>query len=264
MMLRSSLIFVLLFFLTLVTHAQREHYLLFQSGGGIAQVRDQVSSPLAYRGGTVPARLSYLRQTDTSQRRLGLQFDYGRLKPEINPELTDASLQQVRTQLTFASFSRFPTSIDDPWRFYLGGIWNNLLVYRIKDQRPYAFSEFASSVNFAVKTEYKLKLLDHDATLSYSLSFPFLSYVVRPGYANSPPKGFRGNDDGFVKSFFESGNIVYPLQWIRFNNRMSLDYYLENGNFLSLFYNFDYYTFEEPEKVEAAGHALMFGTAFHF
>ena len=263
---RGSVIFILLCVLALSGHAQRSHYLNIESGVGIGKVRDRMSSPLIYKGLQVPSELSYIRQTDTSMRRVNLAFTWGNLSPAINPALTaDLYTNRLKMQAEFIAFSRITADDTRPLSVSLGGSWNNLLTFRDHYNTGMNIGEYASTFNFIPKVAYHLDVLRHKSKFSYSLGFPFITFIVRKGYADSPPEEFKkDNDDGILAKTFKSGELLQPFKFIRLKSNLQFDYYLKNGNYLSLSYQFDFYKYEEPELLESVAHNFRFGTAYNF
>jgi len=262
---RSVILLLLLSCLTFQGFGQRAHFLNFQAGAGIGKVRDLMHSPLIYKGAQIPSELAYLRQTDTSSRKIALGFTWGLLKPGINPELTDSRIERLKFRGGYTAYERVSKWEQRPVSIFLGGSWKNLLTFRSGSFSGLSFGTFASSISFRPKISYSLRIFEHRAEVSYSLGFPFLTFIIRSGYAGSPPKGFRGSPDkGFIGKSYESGKILRPLKFIRLKSDLRLAYYLDNGNFLSLSYRFDYYEYDQPELIESGSHNFMLGTAFKF
>lgn len=247
---------------------QKHHYLSVQSGLGLGKARDHMNSPLIYKGLQVPSALSYIRETDTAFRKINLQFTWGNLKPDIHPDKTNTTFSRFKFQGSFQSFSKVSDWQQSDFSLYLGGSWDNLLTFRSSTFSGLNFGEFTSTMNFRPKLNYEFQMYSHRAKLQYNIGFPFLTFMLRRGYANSPPQEFQkdeeANDNSFVKKAYESGRFLRPFRFIRLNSQLSFSYYLENGNQLTITYGFDYYEYEDPELIESVSHNLMIGTAFNF
>lgn len=261
-------IWLIAFFICLCMNAygQKEHFLSIKSGAGIGKIRDRMISPLIYTGVQVPSEFAYIQETDTSKRELNIAFTWGSLKPAINPVFTDSRMQRYKMQANFNSFDKVTNWSNSRFSIFLGGSWNNLLTFRDNSFAGMTFGEFTSNVSFKPQVNYDLKVLGHDFNLSYNIGIPFLTFMVRSSYAASPPIAFqKDNDDrGYIAKAYESGTLLRPFQFLRFNSRLQGSYYLENKNYISVTYGFDYYHYSEPELVESVSHAFMLGTAFNF
>ena len=258
------LLLTLLCGFTFQLRAQPDHYLSVASGAGLGKVRDKRVSSLIYSGLQVPSALGYIRQTDSTYRQIELGFMWGALSTDLNQPLRNTTMTRYRLQLDVSHYSRIANLADGDLGLFVGGGLDNLLVFRESSFAGLNFGEFAGSLSIQPKIHYDFPLLKHKARLSYNLGFPVITFLIRQGYANAPPAGFREDEDNssFISKALESGEWV--LGFIRFDSQLKLSYYLSNGNFLSLAYGFDYYEYDDPERVAAVSHSFMFGTAFNF
>ncbi len=245
---------------------QKDHHLSIKSGAGIGKVRDRMISPLIYKGSQVPSEISYIQQTDTSKRTFDIGFTWGAFKPDINPVYTDSRMQRFKMQANFNSLSRVSKWSKSSFSLFLGGSWNNLLTFRDNSFAGMTFGELTSNISFKPQLNYDFTVLRHDFKLTYNVGIPFLTFMVRSTYAASPPTAFLKDDydKSDIAKTIESGTILRPFKFLRLNSQLQGSYYLENGNYISLIYGFDYYQYSEPELVESVSHNFMIGTAFKF
>lgn len=89
---------------------------------------------------------------------------------------------------------------------------------------------------------------------SFTLKLPIVGYMARPGYSAVPE--FLDHEKEFTASLFDNTTV----SWLGNFPRIQFDNYVEfpiaSGNKIQVIYNWEYYSYQNPEPVHTAAHTI--------
>lgn len=225
-----------------VVFAQKKHRISVDMGLADYTNRDDLASPLLYKGRQQTYRLSYTYQGMKTWHWVQVGIMAGELKTSSR---SLADHYYARIQYGYARLLGPRANMT----FWLGGSWDNLL-----SARDYSFMESvgttgtaASTLNIALLCEL---LFFTKQRVVLSLSAPVLGYLVRNGYAVTP------------LDITNRLTTLTSYQRVRFSSLY--EHTLSARLKLRLTYWFIYQRFSHPRKTISVFHGLTGGISFHF
>ena len=244
---RFTKVFILLIINLLALHstvvAQKKHRISVDVGLANYTNRDDLASPLLYKGRQKTYRLSYTYKGMKTWHWVRVGIMTGELK--TSSFRSSADHYYARIQYGYARLLGPRANMT----FWLGGSWDNLL-----SARDYSFMESvgttgtaASTLNVALLCEL---LFFKKQRVVLALSAPVLGYLVRNGYAVTP---------------LEITNRLTTLNSYQRGRFSSLyEHTLSAHLKLRLTYWFIYQRFSHPRKTISVFHGLNGGISFQF
>ena len=244
-------------------------YLDFGVGWAYGRVLDKGMSPLIYKGGGILAPFGYQKRKGKFYERLDLAFRYGTLKPGINPEKTSAQNEWIRIDLDYTWLKHIKSEPEKMLDWFAGARLANLGEFRIHNlySNNSLNYTYATSLGPAGRVEKGFSLWGKRFSASFDLFFPLINVVMRPGFATSLPTGYIDSSGSTFENVRESLDVVSLDKFVRVNTDLRLKYLLNNGNAISLGYNWDFFHIESGKgynDITFGGHGLALSTQFRF
>ncbi len=244
--------------------ASAQQYIDFGMGWGYWYGRDKgMLSSLIQKGNFGHLRLAWERHSEQTVQQFKLEplFGVTSSAPSDINFLTPALNANYNFQHLVMDFPQLNTGL------YAGAAFDLLAVGRFSpayvNHLDYEFMNSLSIATTLNRTFYWFR--DHPLQVSWELTIPVVSNVVRPLYAQSAPGEFVLQTDADP----EGGNLntTYASfgSLVRVKSNIAVTYYLANGNGLELGYTWDYYRFDKiPDNtVNAALHRVYFALMFN-
>ncbi len=256
----------------------RDKYLGLGIGSSFIKVRDEATSPLLYKGFEVPfVSLGYLTHSEKVIKTLETDFSFGWLKTRTQTPWYDQRNTSYYLAIRYNWLYRLPFLKEKKIRWYLGPELNINGHFRVNfkfDNSAFTFDNY-NGIGFANRFElpfgYKssefkflgihFKRRDRNLRLSWQLSMPLASFVIRPTYVTITnfidPELQRKITPEQV-----TGGIFIPFA---VRSQTELYYLLHNGNMFKLSYVWSYFSHDPGyNKVQTAFHGLLFSFIFKF
>lgn len=237
-----------------VVSAEKKHGIGIDIGVSNYTNRDDLASPLSYGGQEQTIGAFYDYRGAKNRHWVRAAYMTGRLKPLSSASSADHyyGLIQYGYARPFSGDSRAVMT------FWFGGIWDNMI-----SARDYSFGTSAlggipigtaaSTLNMVLLCEL---LRSENRRAVFSLSVPFLGYLLRNGYAVN-------NFSSFSEAFL--GGVITSLnsyQRIRFCAQY--EHTLDGYWALRLAYRFIYHRYVQPLTTVSIFHVLRAGLSFQF
>jgi hypothetical protein len=253
----SGFLFVFFLVLILPAKAQDNNTIGVGMGASYQQVLDQRISPLRYNGPQATVYGQVLLPTEKVAHEWYARFDVGLLGNGAN----NTEITAFRTDISYFYWLNL-----NEWKGLQLQAGAGLTAYwSLLDVDVYTNNAFNnsvySSINPGVKLGKEWTLFKRSFLLEGRFFIPLISFAVRPAYGSTTLEGFINNetDEGGFSRYLNSGDFTTVFRHFRFNALYSLTYPLESGNALQLHYNWDFYSFDRPQRVQAGTHLLAFG-----
>jgi len=222
-------------------------------------VRDEMASPLTYRGTGITGCLEYKRKGEKSIHTAGLSGYYDILT--TNFAKYDAENYRVGFRYNYLHRISELSIFKNNFKIYVGGGVYSFLNYSHYKEYiskielinvPWYWSH---SAEFSFLFDYFISHSNH-VTLQFYL--PIISNVSRPAYSSF---GRELNRVGVVKLF----GVMAPF-WKNPNVQINVGFNYRINTWLKIFaqYNFQYASYSEPRKVAMYMNNLRTGTKFLF
>ncbi len=256
----------------------RDKYLGLGLGVSFVKVLDQATSPLLYKGWEFPyASLGYLTHSEKVIKTLETDFSFGWLKTRTETPWYDPRNTSYYLAIRYNFLYRLPFLSDKKVRWYLGPEFNINGHFRVNykfDNSAFTFDNY-NGVGFANRFElpfsYKsgefkflgirFKRRDRDLRLSWQLSMPLVSFIIRPTYVT-----ITNFIDPELQRKISSNQITGGL-FVPFSVRSQTELYyiLHNGNLIKLSYVWNFFS-NDPgyNKVQTAFHGILFSFIYKF
>jgi hypothetical protein len=256
----------------------RDKYLGVGTFFSYAKVIDNTTSPLLYKGFNFPgASFGYLVHSAKRIKTFETEFAAGNLKtstetPWYNPVNTNY-LVIARYNILYR-LNRFS---NEKLRWYIGPEFNINGHFRVNykyGNSAFTFDNYngvgvASRIELPFSWEsrelkfwfLKINRRDRDLRLSWQLSMPLASFMIRPTYVTitnfiAPELQTK------ITSEHMNGGILIPLN---IRSQTEISYILHNQNMIKLGYIWNFYSHDPGfNKVQSAFHGFVFSFIFKF
>lgn len=256
----------------------RDRHLGLGLGMAYIGVTDQVTSPLTYSGLQFPAaKLDYLVHSDRIIKTFEVDFSYGNLSsrtetPWYNP-ITTSYFVAIRFNILY-SLKKFARG---KINWYLGPEFNINGHFRVNykyGNSAFTFDNY-NGIGVATRLElpfsYKARKVkiwfmnfnrrNRDLRLSWQLSSPLVSYLIRPTYVTIT-NFIDPNLQAKITSDNTGGGFLIPLN---IRSQTELYYILENQNMVKLSYIWNYYSHKpDYNQVQTAYHGFILSFVIKF
>lgn len=218
------------------TYRPKKNYIGLHTGTLSSSVKDELASPLAYKGSGTPIQLSYRFMGNKNRHSVCLSYSKLKLCPAADLPYGQHSLNHFQFDLAYGYHHYLASMFREKVKIYLGGVWDNHVsvrkLYYIRNQSEIS-GELISSLDISAILEFKISKKNQ---LANQLSLPIVALVKRPPYAG---KG-----------------IVIPRvttvdRFVRFKNSLVLEHTLSRFFNIRLIYQYIYYRYPEPQRVQS-------------
>ncbi len=255
----------------------RDRFLGIGSGLSYVSVRDKTTSPLLYKGITIPAAINFLVHSEKVIKTFEMNFSYGNLTtrtelPWYNPVNTSYYIS-----LRYNQLYRIRQIAHEKINWYLGPELNINGHFRVNykyDNSAFTFDNY-NGIGLATRFEmpfgYSAKRVkiwfmnfnrrDRDLRLSWQLSLPVASFMIRPTYVTIT--NFIDPDlQARITADHISGGLFVPFS---LRSQTDLHYILHNQNEIRLSYVWNFFHHDPGyNKVQSAYHGLTLSLLFRF
>jgi hypothetical protein len=256
----------------------RDKYLGMGLGFSCVKVMDQATSPLLYKGLNFPfASLGYMTHSDRVIKTFETDFIYGKLKSRTETPWYESRNTSYYLAIRYNILYRLREIVNDKINWYLGPEFNINGHFRINykyDNSALTFDNY-NGIGVATRFEFpfsykssSFKFLgitfnrhDRDLRLSWQLSTPVVSYLIRPTYVTitnfiDPDLRTKITDEQTTVGLFVPFNL---------RSQTELYYILHNQNMFKLSYVWNFFSHDPGyNKVQSAFHGFQFSFIFKF
>ena len=233
-----------------VVFAEKKHGIGIDIGVSNYTNRDNLASPLSYGGQEQTIGAFYDYRGAKNRHWVRVAYMTGRLN-RLKPLSSASSADHYYGLIQYGYVRPFSGNSRAVMTFWFGGIWDNMVSARVYSYGTPALSRIgigtaASTLNMVLLCEL---LRPENRRVVFSLSAPFLGYLLRNGYA--------------VNDF--SGGVIASLnsyQRIRFCAQY--EHPLDGYWALRLAYRFIYHRYVQPLTTVSMFHVLRAGLSFQF
>ncbi len=265
---KKAVIGLMLYLLMIPAKSQSiDHYLTFAPQWNYLSNKDDLMSPLTYRGHHGSLRIGYKRmnQEGTVNEVYGA-FSLGYIQSDAYPDFNSRALSSMG-EISYTRLVKMSdTTLGLPVTLKLGINWHNQ-VYA-KDNLRYTnnafLMDFNSTLAMAGRLSKNFSLFDRKFTAHANLALALLNFIQRPSYANSRPESELSEDNSPVTAFVKSGTFESIGNYQQIMTSLHLNYYLKNGNAFRLRYSwlFAHYNDDSISDMLKASHSISISTLF--
>lgn len=244
-----------------------DNYLTFAPQWNYISSKDDVMSPLVYRGHHGSLRTGYKRiNTKGTVNEVYGSFSMGYIHSDVYPEFNSRAFSSMGS-LTYRHIRTVTDSAFSlPVTFKVGGALHNV-VYG-KDNLRFTnnafLMDYSSSLGIAARLGKEFELFGRAFQAHINGSVALLNYVLRPSFANSSPEAQLSGDYSGLKAFWKSAELKTISDFQQIATGLSLRYHLQNGNAVRLSYRWRFTHYKDIAEMYRASHAISVSTHFKF
>lgn len=217
------------------TYRPKKNYIGVHTGVLSSSIKDELASPLTYKGSGAPIRLSYRFMGNKNRHSVYLSYSKLKLSPSAALPYGQHSLDHFQFDLAYGYHHYLASLFRDRVMLYLGGVWDNHVsvrkLYYIWDSFEVS-GDLISSLDISAILEFKIS---KKSKLAYQLSLPIVAFIIRPPYTGKGPV---------------IPKITTLDRFVRFKNSLVLEHTLSRYFNVRLMYMYIYYRYPEPQRVQ--------------
>lgn len=255
MQLHKTVLFVLLLGISSSAWSQdKEGYWGLAAGVRIQAVQDELISKVRYRGSPVYFMVNHIREKPGKLSFFQVEGSVGsiRSKEFTGGDMPSRYLQprvsSYWNEITYSNLFLLKESENSRW--WLGPSISNMIHVRYSPRWDNSSINYDASGNLQTELRYQrgFEVFGKRMKAVFGIKIPIIGYVTRPIYAGVPD--FLDQESGFESQLFQNTSV----SWLGNFPRIQFDNYVEfpiaGGNKIQLIYNWEYYSFQEPSRVQ--------------
>lgn len=216
-------------------------------------VKDDALSPVSYSGSLGGLSLGYYYQNKNWISLLEINGSAGFQKPDVNREGSRSETVSTVSRASYQLLRRVYSKSD--WIFYAGLLSHNTFDYRQHNRYSNSSENYVALFTFgtSVAVQKPFTIFSKNFVGQYTMGFPFGTYFFRPSYI----KPLLNEEIG-------SKGFAFWGDYYLLNSRMELIWIFDSGNQLRLFYNWEFASFNQLNKVQTDLQQIGISTVFKF
>ena len=254
------------------TQSERHPYFGLTFGLSGMKVKDNLVMPVRYAGSNLDFGFRYRKMKPKSLQELDMEFVIGGIKTkEANIDNFGARYLEPRAALYYTDISyvwmhSVPQLSSEKYRVFMGASAFLLVNVRYSERWDNSLLNYDGAISplaFQGSIERDIKIKKKTNTVSFKINFPVLVYIMRPEFSGVPD--FLDHETDFISSLTSTSNSNWTGVWNfpRIKTQLELDRPLGLQNFIKLTYKWEYYSYQDPLKIQFGGHSFMFTLYTH-
>lgn len=238
-----------------IVQFEPNHLVTFSTGMSSHSIRDEMMSPLIYRGSQIPIEVSYQYLGSSNRHTLLFYYDNSELNSSITKrtrELHYIKNLNLNFEYSFATKTAEFQNLNTT--FFLGARLSSMLNMRnhyFIQGTSHASAEQMTGLGIYILTETTVQNNSKNF-LSVEINIPFISYALLTSRYNSNVSE-KFNDLDFEQNVmwqvFKKGDFISFNKLFEIQADISYKYYISNLIGIDLRYRFQYYSFEQYESL---------------
>ncbi len=259
---------IILFPLTSISQDDTNRsYLGLTAGLSSMKVKDDLVMPVRYQGTNIMFGFNYQRYKPRSIQEVNLESVIGGLKTEdANVSNYGARYSEPRLTLYWGDINylwmhKVLSISPGEYTTYLGASAFLLINARYNqrwDNSQINYDGALSPLSFSGRIGRTIKTRRKKADINFSLNFPVIVYIIRPEFSGVPD--FLDHETDFISSLTSTPASQWTGVWDfpRFKTQLDLSLPIRGENFLKFTYRWEYYSYQDPMRVQYGGHSFLF------
>lgn len=252
--------FILFLFFQSVIAQEKEGYWGIAVGLRSQTVQDQLITRSRYKGAPIYFMINHERQKALKLSKLQFEGSVGPLKTrEFELGQFPARYQQPQitsywNEITYSNLFLINSSAKGDW--WIGPSLSSLMHVRFSPRWDNSSINYDFSGNLQGELLYRrsFQLFGKKMKGNIGLKFPLIGYIARPIFAGVPD--FLDQEKSFESSIFENTNVSWIGNFPRIQFDNFVEFPISGGNKIQLIYNWEYYSFQDPNPVQTAAHTF--------
>lgn len=234
---------------------ESQHLVTLSSGISLHYVRDEMMSPLIYKGNQTPIEFSYRYRSLSNRHSILFYYDSCELNSSITDEIRPSHyIKNLNLNFEYSYAAKINELEIFNTKFFLGARFSSMLNLRnhyFLKGSSHASAEQMTGVGIYILTETALQNNSKNL-LSIEISIPFISYALLTNRYNANVSEKFNNLD-FEKNVL--WQLLYKGDLISFNklfeiqSDISYKFILSSVFGVDLRYRFQYYSFEQYKSL---------------
>lgn len=258
---------IVILFLVIVTAQTQsiDHYLTFAPQWVYRSNKDDLMSPLTYRGHHGALRAGYTRLNEKGVvNEVYGAFALGYIQSDRYPAFNSRAYSSFG-EITYThlrpvsdSFLGYPISLK------IGANWHNQVYAKENDRfTNNAFLiDLNSSIGLKARLSKSFTLFSRKFSASADISFALINFIERPSYASSKTEVELPANENLIVALLNSDSFETVDDYQQVMTDLQLVYHLKNGNAFRLRYGWLFAHYRDVSEMFEASHTISISTLF--
>lgn len=257
---KNTLIFILFLFFQTLQAQEIEGYWGLALGLRFQAVQDQLITRSRYRGAPFYFMINHERQKIGKLSNFQVEGSVGSLKTQefelgqfparyLQPKITS-----YWNEITYSSLFLLRSGAKGNW--WLGPSFSNLIHVRFSPRWDNSLINYDFSGNFQAEIRFRhgFQFFGKSMKGNIGLKLPLVGYTTRPVYAGVPD--FLDQERTFESQLFDNTSMTWLGNFPRIQFDNFVEFTIASGNKIQVIYNWEYYSFQVPSRVQTAAHTI--------
>ena len=234
---------------------ETQHLFTLSSGMSLHTIRDEMMSPLKYRGTQIPIAFSYRFRGLSNRHTVLFYYD----NSELNSSITNKSsashyINNLNLNFEYSFATKIKAFEDFKTTCYLGARFSSMLNMRTHyflKNKSHTSAEQMTGLGFYILTETTFQKASNNF-LRVELSIPFISYTILNNHYNanvSEDFNDLNLEQNVLWQVFKKGNLVTFNKLFEIQADISYNIFVSKYIGFDLRYRFQYYSFAKYQSL---------------
>ena len=232
-----------------------QHLFTFSSGMSLHSVRDEMMSPLVYRGTQIPIEFSYRFRGLQNRHTFLFYYDNSELNSSITNKTRESHyIKNLNLNFEYSFATKITALEDFNTTCFLGARFSSMLNMRNQyfiQGKSHTSAEQMTGLGVYILTETSFQNGSNNF-LSVEINIPFISYALLTNRYNANVSE-KFDDLNFEQNIlwqiFKKGDFVTFNKLFEIQADISYNIFVSNHIGFGLRYRFQYYSFEQYESL---------------
>ncbi len=232
-----------------------QHLFTFSSGMSLHSVRDEMMSPLVYRGTQIPIEFSYRFRGLQNRHTFLFYYDNSELNSSITNKTRESHyIKNLNLNFEYSFATKITALEDFNTTCFLGARFSSMLNMRNQyfiQGKSHTSAEQMTGLGVYILTETSFQNGSNNF-LSVEINIPFISYALLTNRYNANVSE-KFDDLNFEQNIlwqiFKKGDFVTLNKLFEIQADISYNIFVSNHIGFGLRYRFQYYSFEQYESL---------------
>jgi hypothetical protein len=234
---------------------ESQHIITLSSGMNLHSVRDEMMSPLIYRGTKIPIELSYRYRGLWNRHTFLLSYDNGELNSSITNRTRELHyIKNLNLNFEYSFATKITTLEDFNTTCFLGARFSSMLNMRNHYFIPgisHASAEQMTGIGIYLLTETSFQN-ESNNFLSVEINIPFISYALLNNRYNayvSEKFDDLNFEENILWQIFKKGDLITFNKLFEIQADISYNIFVSRHIGFGIRYRFQYYSFEQYQSL---------------
>ncbi|MDI1321277.1 MAG: hypothetical protein PSV36_00930 [Algoriphagus sp.] len=223
-------------------------------------IRDQLVTEMKYSGSPFYLNINHIKTKKQTVRSLNIESSIGSLKTnsfeigKSNSRFIQPSFDQYWNEISYSHL--FQIHSGKAGKLYLGPVISHTINLRLSTRWDNSQINYDISGLLIGEVAYQREFNFWKKSMKFqgSLRLPLVGYLLRPPYSGVPD--FLDHEKDLLTDIFSNNYAVWMGDFPKTQFRSLVEFPIASGNKMQIVYNWEYYSFQNPNSVQSGAHTL--------